>query len=94
VIVSSGFGFGAWTGLLRRHPASRVAPFTLLVPPVGIAAAWIALGQSPSAGEVAGAAIILAGLAVASSVVRVPRLAVRRSPGVLRAGVVRSMDGD
>ena len=97
VIVSSGFGFGAWTWLLRRHPASRVAPFTLLVPPVGIAAAWIALGQSPSAGELSGAAIILAGLAVASSVVRVPRLAglaVRRSPGVLQAGVVRSLDVD
>ena len=33
------------------------------MPPVGIAAAWIALGESPSAGEPAGAAIILAGLA-------------------------------
>jgi O-acetylserine/cysteine efflux transporter len=95
VIVSTGFGFGAWTWLLRRHAASRVAPFTLLVPPVGIAAAWIALGQSPSAGELAGAAIILAGLAIASSPARFPRPATRPRPaGVLRPGVVRSMDGD
>ena len=96
VIVSTGFGFGAWTWLLRRHPASRVAPFTLLVPPVGIAAAWIALGQPPSAGELAGAAIILVGLAVASSALRVPRRVAfgHRPSGILRAGVVRSMDGD
>lgn len=94
VIVSTGFGFGAWTWLLRRHPASRVAPFTLLVPPVGIAAAWIALGQSPSTGELAGAAIILAGLALASSAVRVPRPAARGRSGIPRADVVRSVDGD
>lgn len=96
VIVSTGFGYGAWTWLLHRHPASRVAPFTLLVPPVGIAAAWIALGQSPSAGELAGAAIILAGLALASSTLRVPRrvASARRRSGILRPGVVRSLDGD
>jgi O-acetylserine/cysteine efflux transporter len=96
VIVSTGFGFGAWTWLLRRHPASRVAPFTLLVPPVGIAAAWISLGQSPSAGELAGAAIILAGLALASSAMRIPRPVAfaRRRSGIPRAGVVRSVDGD
>jgi O-acetylserine/cysteine efflux transporter len=108
VIVSTGFGFGAWTWLLRRHQASQVAPFTLLVPPVGIAAAWIALGQSPSAGELAGAAIILAGLALASSAVRIPRAAARLPrpaarvprpaargrPGIPRADVVRSVDGD
>ena len=96
VIVSTGFGFGTWTWLLRRHPASRVAPFTLLVPPVGIAAAWIALGQSPSTAELAGAAIILAGLALASSAVHIPPPAVlaRRPSAIPRADVVRSMDGD
>ncbi|MBV8218167.1 MAG: EamA family transporter [Solirubrobacterales bacterium] len=96
VIVSTGFGFGAWTWLLRRHPASRVAPFTLLVPPVGIAAAWIALGQSPGVGELVGAAIILAGLALASSAGRVPHPMTWARPlsGMPRAGVVRSMDGD
>ncbi|HLJ03718.1 MAG TPA: EamA family transporter [Solirubrobacteraceae bacterium] len=80
VIVSTAFGFGAWTWLLRRHPASRVAPFTLLVPPVGIATAWIALGERPGAAELAGALVVLAGLALVTSAVRVrpapaPRLA-------------------
>jgi O-acetylserine/cysteine efflux transporter len=73
-----------------------VAPFTLLVPPVGIAAAWSLLGQSPSAGELAGASIILAGLALASSAMRIPRPVAfaRRRSGIPRAGVVRSVDGD
>ena len=99
MIVSTGFGFGTWTWLLRRHPASRVAPASLLVPPIGIAAAWIALGEPPSAGELAGAAIILAGLAIATSVIRLPRPSARRPPGtsppgILRPRMVRSVDGD
>ena len=73
VIISTAFGFGAWTWLLRRHPASRVAPFTLLVPPVGIAAAWVALGERPGAAELAGALVVLVGLALVTSAVRVRR---------------------
>jgi O-acetylserine/cysteine efflux transporter len=63
VVLATGFGFGSWTWLMRRHPASRVAPFTLLVPPVGIVSAWIALGERPNAAELAGALVVLAGLA-------------------------------
>jgi O-acetylserine/cysteine efflux transporter len=50
-----------------------VAPFTLLVPPVGILAAWIALGETPGAAEVAGALIVLAGLGLVTSALRVAR---------------------
>jgi O-acetylserine/cysteine efflux transporter len=64
VILSTFVGFGAWTWLLSRHPASTVAPFTLLVPVVGIAAAWIALDEVPSGLELGGAAVVLAGLAL------------------------------
>ncbi len=62
VVISTGFGFGTWTWLLHRHPASRVAPFTLLVPPVGLTAAWIARGERPTLAELVGAAIILLGV--------------------------------
>ena len=75
VLVATAFGFGTWTWLLRRHPASRVAPFTLLVPPVGIAAAWIALGQQPNTAELAGTAVVLAGLALVTSSLRLKRSA-------------------
>jgi O-acetylserine/cysteine efflux transporter len=64
VIASTFVGFGAWTALLARHPASQVVPFALLVPVAGIAAAWIALSEVPTAPELAGAAIVLAGLAL------------------------------
>ena len=56
------FGFAAWSGLLRRYPAAAVAPFTLLVPVFGIAAAAVALGERPSVVELAGAAVVIAGL--------------------------------
>jgi O-acetylserine/cysteine efflux transporter len=73
VVVSTAFGFGSWTWLLRRYPASRVAPFTLLVPPVGIVAAWISLGEKPNGTEVVGALVVLAGLALVTSSVRLVR---------------------
>ena len=64
VVMATGFGYGAWTWLMRVHPASRVAPFTLLVPPIGIVTAWVALGEAPNAAELAGAVVVLAGLAL------------------------------
>jgi O-acetylserine/cysteine efflux transporter len=64
VILSTLGGFGAWAWLLGKHPASTVAPFTLLVPVVGIAGAWIALGEVPSTAELVGAAVVLSGLAL------------------------------
>lgn len=66
ILASTVVAYGAWTWLLARHPASSVAPFTLLVPVVGIASAWIALGERPGAAELAGAAVVLAGLALAT----------------------------
>ena len=54
VVLSTLLGFGVWAWLLGRHPASTVAPFTLLVPVVGIAAAWLALGEVPSGGRAGG----------------------------------------
>jgi O-acetylserine/cysteine efflux transporter len=69
VVGATLFGFGSWTWLMRRHPASRVAPFALLVPVAGIAAAWIALGEQPNGAEIAGALVVLLGLAVATSAV-------------------------
>lgn len=64
VVLSTAFGFGAWTWLLRAHPASRVAPFTLLVPVVGIACAAVVLGERPNAAEVGGALVVIGGLAI------------------------------
>jgi O-acetylserine/cysteine efflux transporter len=47
---------------MGRYPAASVAPFTMLVPPVGLATAWLALGERPSPGAVAGSALVVGGL--------------------------------
>ncbi|WP_248958062.1 EamA family transporter [Sphaerisporangium perillae] len=63
VVLSTFVGFGAWNGLLRRYPTATVAPFTLLVPIVGMATARVWLGEQLSTGELLGGAVVLAGLA-------------------------------
>ena len=75
-IVSTFFGYGVWYWLLSRHPASTVAPFTLLVPVVGIFTAWLVRGENPTWGELFGSLIVLVGLALALGVVNA--LAVQR----------------
>lgn len=77
VILSTLGGFGAWVWLLRQHSASTVAPFSLLVPVFGIAAAWLLLSETPNAAELLGAGVVLAGLAFTLGLtVRPPRAAV------------------
>ena len=66
VVAASLIGYTLFNGLLARHPATSVVPYILLVPIVGIASAWLVLNEVPSQGELIGAAIMLAGVAVAS----------------------------
>jgi O-acetylserine/cysteine efflux transporter len=77
VVVSTFFGYGVWYWLLSRHPASTVAPFTLLVPVVGILTAWLVRGEHPTWGELLGSLVVLVGLALALGVV--DTLAARRA---------------
>src|SRR5947209_4669737 len=69
VVVSTFFGYGSWYWLMSRYPASTVAPFTLLVPVVGILTAWLVRGEHPTWGELLGSLIVLVGLALALGVV-------------------------
>lgn len=55
-------GYGAWAVLLGRYPASLVAPFSLLVPVVGFAAAFVFLGEVVTPLEIAGSLLIFVGL--------------------------------
>jgi O-acetylserine/cysteine efflux transporter len=64
VVLSTLVGFGVWAWLLGRHPASTVAPFTLLVPVFGIASAWALLAEVPTATELAGGVVVLSGIAL------------------------------
>ncbi len=53
-----------WTQLLKRHPAGRVTPFSLLVPVVGLWAAWVFFDELPLFQQWLGAGAVLMGLVV------------------------------
>jgi O-acetylserine/cysteine efflux transporter len=55
--------YAMWTNLLKRHAANRVAPLSLGVPVVGIAAGMLLLGESVSAWQWAGVGCVGAALA-------------------------------
>jgi O-acetylserine/cysteine efflux transporter len=62
--VATLLGYGLWGRLMSRYPASQVAPFSLLVPVIGLASAAILLDERLSGAQIAGAALVMAGLAV------------------------------
>lgn len=55
-------GYSLWTGLLKRHPANRVAPFSLGVPIVGLGAGMLVLGEVITPWQWAGTALVVAAL--------------------------------
>ncbi|WP_438817586.1 EamA family transporter [Streptomyces finlayi] len=59
------FGFGAWGFLLARHPASSVAPFTLLVPVFGMTSAALLLDEQVSVLRWVAGALLVGGVALA-----------------------------
>ncbi|WP_311222219.1 MULTISPECIES: EamA family transporter [unclassified Acidovorax] len=73
--VATIVGYGLWTTLLTRHPANRVAPFSLGVPVVGLAAGTLVLGEVVSPWQWAGVAFVVLALAC---VVLGPRWAAAR----------------
>ena len=55
-------GFGLWSYLLARYPASLIAPFSLLVPVAGIASTIVLLGETVSTMEILGSLLVFIGL--------------------------------
>lgn len=62
--VATLIGYSLWSRLLSKYPASQVAPFSLLVPIVGLASAALLLGEQLGAAEIGGAVLVMGGLAV------------------------------
>ena len=63
-LLATLLAYTLWTQLLQRHAAGRVTPFSLLVPVVGLWAAYAFLGETPLPLQWAGAAAVLCGLVV------------------------------
>lgn len=62
--IATVLAYGMWTGLFKRHPANRVAPFSLGVPVVGLAAGMGLLGERITPWQWGGIGFVVAALAV------------------------------
>ncbi|MBC3860836.1 EamA family transporter [Undibacterium jejuense] len=57
-------GYTLWGKLLSSLPTHTVAPLTLLVPVVGLTAAWILLGEALKPLQIIGAIVVMCGLLI------------------------------
>lgn len=60
--MASVLGYALWTRLLQRHPANRVAPFSLGVPVVGLSVGMGLLGESSTRWQWGGIALTVLAL--------------------------------
>lgn len=58
------FGFAIWSWLLSRHPATTVAPFTLLIPIVGFSSSALLLGEALPWWKIIAAILVITGLVI------------------------------
>lgn len=57
------FGYVTWNRLLHRYPTPLITPFGLLIPVSGLASGALLVGERLAPLQLAGAALVLAGLA-------------------------------
>ncbi|MFD2025221.1 EamA family transporter [Promicromonospora aerolata] len=62
VLIGTLAGSGVWTWLMARHAAGVVAPFSMLVPVVGLSASAVLLGERVEPPTVLGAALVIGGV--------------------------------
>lgn len=63
-VLGSLFGYGVWNSLLGRHRVAEVAPYSLLVPVVGMTAALLLRGERPTVLALLGGVVLVTGVAV------------------------------
>ncbi|WP_375424331.1 EamA family transporter [uncultured Friedmanniella sp.] len=71
VVIATGVGYGIWNILLSRHPSSVVAPFSMLVPVVGVLSSWLFFDELPDLVELVAGVAVVGGVLYAS---RPPRV--------------------
>ncbi|MGA6165733.1 EamA family transporter [Amycolatopsis magusensis] len=67
VLFGTVVGSGLWTLLMQRYPAGRVAPFSLLVPVVGMSGAFVFLGERPHPVEILAGVVLVGGVLLGST---------------------------
>jgi O-acetylserine/cysteine efflux transporter len=68
VIVGFYTAYRFWFATLERMPMDEAAPWILLMTPIGLAAAVLVLGETMSATQILGAAILMLGLAIVNGI--------------------------
>jgi O-acetylserine/cysteine efflux transporter len=66
VLVATLLGYGIWNTLLSRYPSSSVAPFSMLVPIVGVLSSWALFGERIDAVEAAAGIAVVGGVLIGS----------------------------
>lgn len=62
--IATMLGYSLWSYLLSRYPAGKVAPFSLLVPVVGLSSSALLLGERLTPIQGWGALLVMAGLLI------------------------------
>jgi O-acetylserine/cysteine efflux transporter len=82
VLIATVLGYGLWNRLLSTYPSSTVAPFSMLVPIVGVISSWLIFGETFDAVELIAGAAVIGGVLVGSIPGRASTLGAGRSgPG-------------
>jgi O-acetylserine/cysteine efflux transporter len=65
-LVATVLAYSMWARLLKRYPAGKVAPFSLLVPVVGLYSAWLVFDERLAVLQWLGVAAVGAGLLISN----------------------------
>ena len=90
IVIATVLGYGIWNGLLARYPSSSVAPFSMLVPIVGVLSSWAMFGERIDAIEAVAGAAVLAGVLVGSLPMRLRRTGSLGGPEATSSDVTES----
>lgn len=66
VIFGTVVGAVLWSYLLKKYPAAVVAPYSMLVPIVGVGGAWLVFGETPTTLGSIGAVLVVSGVLIGS----------------------------
>jgi O-acetylserine/cysteine efflux transporter len=66
VLIATVLGYGLWNRLLGTYPSSAVAPFSMLVPVIGVLSSWLLFGETVDAVELAAGMAVIGGVLIGS----------------------------
>jgi len=90
-LLPSALGFVLWGYATARLPIAASTSLLYLVPPVAVAVAWLWLGEVPVVGELAGGAVVIAGVVIISQGARIVGVIRRKRPEPLAHNMIGAL---